>query len=60
MESAYSTINRSPVVAHRLVWGLMDSPKSINEATPLPAFQFRGEKALIDESDWFAYVIRCR
>jgi hypothetical protein len=41
MESAFSTVNRSSVVAHRLVWGLMDSPKSINGATPLPAFQFR-------------------
>jgi hypothetical protein len=60
MESAFSTINRSPVVAHRLVWGLMDSPKSINEATPLPAFRFRTEKELIDESDWFAYLTRCR
>jgi hypothetical protein len=51
MESAYSTIDRSPVVAHRLVWGLMDSPKSVNEAAPLPAFQFRVEKELIDESE---------
>ena len=41
MESAVSTINRSPVVAHRLVWGLMGSPKSINEVAPLPAFQCR-------------------
>jgi hypothetical protein len=41
METAFSTINRSPEVAHRLVWGLMGSPKSINEVTPLPAFHRR-------------------
>jgi hypothetical protein len=60
MESAFSTINRSPVIAHRLVWGLMDSPKSISEATPLPAFQFRVDRELIDEFYWFAFVIRYR
>ena len=37
MESAVLTINRSPVVAHRLEWGLMDSPKSVSEVAPLPA-----------------------
>jgi hypothetical protein len=38
MEPALSTINRSPVVACRVERGLMGSPKSISEATPLPAF----------------------
>ncbi len=51
MEPAFLTINRSPAVAHRLVWGSIDSPKSINEATPLPAFQFRVGKGLTDESE---------
>ena len=37
MEPALSTLNRSPVVACRLAWGLMDSPKPINEVAPLPA-----------------------
>ena len=38
MEPGLSTINQSPVVACRLVWRLMNSPWSIREATPLPAF----------------------
>ena len=38
MKPALSTINRSPVAACRLVWGLVDSPKPINEVAPLPAF----------------------
>ena len=37
MEPALSTLNRSPVVACRLAWGFMDSPKPINEVAPLPA-----------------------
>ena len=38
MELALSTINQSPVVTCRSAWGLMDSPKTINEVAPLPAF----------------------
>jgi len=41
MEPALSSINRSPVVTCRLVWGLMGSPQSISEAAVMRKSRLR-------------------